>query len=289
MAVSAPSITLERAHRGTSLFQEHGYLLVRNVLSAEQVERVRAIFDGYVSSDEDAESTIEATALLRLPEMNFIFDELLMEALKVWLGGTLTYYPNYVGRLNRRTDWHLDHGFSPKYLPEGDHLYDPRFRHAQCIVYLQDNQPGLGGGLDVRPGSHKWAATGDVPHEEWVQRAYPDAVSIDSKAGDLVIFDGRLMHRGTPQEGRRELRKYAIHWGVSRTDQVQIDRFIGFLANRANNLKSNDAPSDHVQQDAKQQQGIHGVRFPDSYLPRTVESIRRHAVTMAEIPNGSAS
>jgi Phytanoyl-CoA dioxygenase (PhyH) len=287
--VSAPSITLDSADKGIPLLQENGYILVRDVLSAEQVKRARAIFDSYLLSDDNAENSIEATDLLQIPEMNFIFDERVIKALKVWLGGTLTYYPNYAGRLNRRTEWHLDHGFSPEFLPEGDHLYDPQFRHAQCIVYLQDNPPGPGGGLDVKPESHKWAATGDFPYEEFVKRAYPDVISIDSEPGDLVVFDGRLMHRGTPQDGSRKLRKYGIHWSASRNDRVQADRFIGFLMNRAANLKANNAPPDHLQLDSKQHRVMHSINFPGSYLPEAIQSIRKHAVATAEIPNGGAA
>ncbi|GLL07772.1 hypothetical protein [Dactylosporangium matsuzakiense] len=110
------------------MLQDNGYLLVRDFLSAEQVEQVRAAFDRYLLSDEKAENIIEATELLQIPEMNFIFDERLLEALKVWLGGSLTYYPNYVGRLNRRTGWHIDHGFSPKYLPDGQRRSRRRVR-----------------------------------------------------------------------------------------------------------------------------------------------------------------
>jgi hypothetical protein len=273
--------------RGIPLLQENGYILIRNVLSAGQVERTRAICDDYLLPDADAENEIEATALLQMPEMNFIFDERVVKALTAWLSGTLAYYPNYLARLNRRTEWHVDNGFSPKYLPDGSHLYDPQFRHVQCVVYLQDNLPGPGGGLDVRPGSHKWAATGDFPDDDFLMRTYPDVVSIASAAGDLIVFDGRLMHRGTPQDGSRKLRKYGIFWSASRNDPQQIDRYIEYFMARVGYLSTRNLPSEEFQREVKRHQLMHSVRFPDSYLPEAVEVVWKHAVALAEMPHGS--
>ncbi|MGH3410874.1 MAG: phytanoyl-CoA dioxygenase family protein [Streptosporangiaceae bacterium] len=286
--MGAPSITLDSVDRGIPLLEENGYILVRNVMSAGQVKRVRAICDSYLLPDAGAENEIEATVLLQMPEMNLIFDDRVIQALTVWLGGSLAYYPNYVARLNRRTQWHIDNGFSPKYLPDASHLYDPQFRHVQCVVYLQDNLPGAGGGLDIRPGSHKWAAAGDFPDDDYLKRSYPDVVTIDSTAGDLIVFDGRVMHRGTPQDGSHKLRKYGIFWSASRNDRLQVDRYINYFMARVDYLSTRNLPSEEFQRDVERHQLMLSVRFPDSYLPEAVDVLRRHAVTLAEMPHASA-
>ncbi|MEV6930389.1 phytanoyl-CoA dioxygenase family protein [Dactylosporangium sp. NPDC051485] len=283
--MSAPSITLDSVDRGIPLLERDGYLLVRGVLSADEVQRARARCDAYLLADADAENEIEATALLRMPEMNFVFDERVIQALTVWLGGSLAYYPNYVARLNRRTEWHVDNGFSPKFLPDARHLYDPRFRHVQCVVYLQDNLPGAGGGLDVRPGSHGWAADGSFPDNEFLLRAYPEILSIDSKAGDLIVFDGRVMHRGTPQDGSQKVRKYGIFWSASRDDPEQIDRYIAYFQTRVAYLRARNLSSEEFQRDVQRHRLMQSVRFPDSYLPHAVDVIQRHAVAIAELPD----
>lgn len=287
--MNAPSVLLDDIEQGTRLLQENGYLLVRNVVSPDQVKRVRAICDRHLLPDSDAENEINAAALLQMTEMNFIFDERVVEALTAWLGGTLSYYPNYVARLNRRTEWHIDNGFSPAYIPEGDHLYDPEFRHVQCILYLQDNRPGAGGGLDIRAESHKWAAKGDFPDEDFIARTYPEVVSIDSAAGDLVLFDGRVMHRGTPQDGSHELRKYGIFWSASRGDQVQMDRYIKFFMSRVDQLRTQNLSPDDFQRESKRFNDMYNVHFPDSYLTDTAEMIRKHAIGLAEMPHSDAA
>jgi len=281
-------ITLGSADRGLPLLREDGYILVRDVLPAGQVERIRRSCDSYLLPDADAENEIEATTLLQMPEMSFLFEERIIKALTGWLSGTLAYYPNYVARLNRHTDWHVDNGFSPKYLPDGSHLYDPQFRHVQCVVYLQDNLPGPGGGLDVRPGSHQWAATGRFPHDDVLMRTYPDVVSVPSRAGDLIVFDGRLMHRGTPQDGSHKLRKYGIFWSASRNDPLQMNRYIEYFMARVRYLRAQNLPSEEFQRDVRRHQLMYSVRFPDSYLPAAVQALQKHAVALPEMPHSDA-
>ncbi|MGI5401454.1 phytanoyl-CoA dioxygenase family protein [Streptomyces sp. CA-135486] len=285
--MSAPSITLDSVDHGIPLLERDGYILIRDVLSGKEVERARAVCDNYLLPDADAENEIEATALLQMPEMNFIFGKRVIKALTAWLGGTLAYYPNYVARLNRRTEWHVDNGFSPRYLPDASHVYDPQFKHVQCVVYFQDNLPGPGGGLDIRPGSHKWATNGEFPDDDFLMRAYPDVVSIDSKAGDLLVFDGRVMHRGTPQDGSHKLRKYGIFWSASRNDLQQIDRYIEYFTARVEYLRAQNLPSEELQRDMRRHHLMHSVHFPDSYLPEAVEAVRKYAVALAEIPHAS--
>jgi hypothetical protein len=115
-------------------------------------------------------------------------------------------------------------------------------------------------------------------------RTYPDVVSIDSKAGDLVLFDGRAMHRGTPQDGSHELRKYGIFWSASRRDQLQMDRYIEFFRGRVDHFRTQNLSPQDFQRESKRFNDMYNVRFPDSYLPDTAEVIRKHAIALAEMP-----
>lgn len=281
---SMSTITLDDADRAIPLLAEDGYALIRDVLTTEEVERARAVCDDHLLADAEAENEIEATTLLRAPALNFMFDERVVAALRRWLGGTLAYYPNYVARLNRFTGWHVDHGFFPEFLPDASHVYDPGFRHFQCVVYLQDNEPGAGGGLDVRPGSHKWAIGDCAADQDEIARRYRDVVSIDSKAGDLIVFDGRLMHRGTPAGSPRELRKYGIFWSASRADTRQIDRYIEYFRHRVDYLRTRNLPPEELEREVRRHDLMRSVRFPDSYLPSAADVLREHGVTLAEMP-----
>lgn len=282
--MSTSDITLDSVERAVPLLNEDGYVLIRNVLSAEDVARAREVCNDNLLSDAEAESEIEATALLQMPELTFMFDERVLEALTTLLSGTLAYYPNYIARLNRFTDWHIDNGFFPKYLSAADHLYDPHFRHVQCVVYLQDNLPGLGGGLDVRPGSHRWATSDQSLDEDDIARIYSNSVSINSKAGDLIVFDGRLMHRGTPTDGSHKRPKFGVFWSASRDDQQQIDRYIEYFEGRVDFVRTLNRPPEEFQREVRRHHLMHTVRFPESYPSHAIAVMRRFSVTVAEMP-----
>jgi hypothetical protein len=283
--MSTSNLTLDNVERAIPLLHKDGYALIRGVLPAGDVQRARAVCDEHLLADADAENEIEATTLLQTPELNFIFDERIVEALITCLGGTLAYYPNYVARLNRFTDWHIDNGFSPKYLADASHVYDPDFRHLQCVVYLQDNVPGAGGGLDVRPGSHGWAAAGQFPDDDELARTYPDIVSIDSRAGDLIVFDGRIVHRGSPADGSHKLRKYGLFWSASRNDQTQIKRYLEYFMGRVDFLRTLNRPAEEFERDVLRHKLMYSVRFPGSYPRRAVEVVNKYGIAIAEMPH----
>jgi hypothetical protein len=116
-------------------------------------------------------------------------------------------------------------------------------------------------------------------------RIYSDIVSIDSKAGDLIVFDGRLMHRGTPTDGSHKRHKYGVFWSASRSDPEQVDRYIEYFLGRVNFLRTLNQPLEEFQREARRHQLMHSVRFPDSYLPQAVEVIRKFGIAVAETPH----
>jgi hypothetical protein len=287
--MSQSVITLDSADSAIPLLDENGYALVRGVLSAEEVAQARAVFDQHLPADPGAQAEIEAATLLEAPELTFMFTERVVRTLSALLGGSLAYYPNYIGRLNRRIGWHVDNGFSPRVLADAGHVFDPGFRHLQCVVYLQDNVPGAGGGLDVRPGSHRWWTEGRMPDHDELLRRYPDVVTVDSRAGDLTVFDGRLMHRGTPADGTHTLRKYGVHWSASRADPTQMSRFLDYLASRVRLLRSTDRPPETFERDVRRLRLMRSVHFPQSYPAPVVDLARRLGVTVTELPSTAGS
>lgn len=82
------------------------------------------------------------------------------------------------------TSWHTDTAA----MTGGGRTYSVG-RHTLVVtqlIYLQDNLPFVGGGLDVCPGSHRVETTTIQPR------------TIGTRAGDVLFFDSRLLHRATP-------------------------------------------------------------------------------------------
>lgn len=263
----------------------HGYAVIRGAIPDSAVEDARAICDQHLTAaDKDAENEIEASKLLRIPELaSIVFNATVCDSLRDLIGGPVTLYPNYVVRLNRFTDWHIDNGFLPQYHEDGGHLFDPDFRHLQCVAYFQDNIPGVGGGLDVVPGSHRWAEQGVTPEHETLFTTYGEAIGVDTRAGDLLVFDGRLLHRGSPSEGALPKRKYGVFWSASRSDDLQVERYLRYLAGRSDHLRELGLGPDRLAYMVRRYDDVLSVTFPSAYLDETVAFVEQHDVRIASI------
>ncbi len=259
--------------------------MLRDALDEEAVARARRVADRHlVADDREAETEIPATELVAITELaELIFSSPVIGALQSLAGQPIAYYPNFVLRLNRFTDWHIDNGFLPGYHEQADHIYDPGFQHLQCAVYLQDNIPGVGGGLDAVSGSHRWAAEGIEPDHAILFGRYGDGTTIDSRAGDLIAFDGRLLHRGTPKAGPLSSPKYGLFWSVSRVDDRQVDRYLRYLNGRSDHLRSIGLGDEFLSYMLSRYDDVRSLRYPDSFPPDVVDVIEASGLTIATI------
>lgn len=137
-------------------------------------------------------------------------------------------------RRNRADDgWHDD--VASERETGADYLYSQGYSLLKIGVYLQDNIPGIGGGINVRPATHKdYFRLPTRLHEtqgvrlsfgragyEVSRRLNPKrhrSHTVPTKAGDAILFDCRLAHQSTPYEGHDEgpaVDKIAIYWNVA--------------------------------------------------------------------------
>ena len=84
----------------------------------------------------------------------------------------------------------------------------PDYRVAKCGIYLQDNTREYGGGILAIPKAHKFLFSTRYPKVDFLFKrifdrlsmyfAFPrKPITLDSKAGDLIVFDSRLPHGST--------------------------------------------------------------------------------------------
>lgn len=260
---------------------EDGYAVLRGAITEEHVQLARKECELHMrNSGNPSQDEIESSRLLANTTLaTTVFNSRVTDLLQGYFGGSLTYYPNFVVRLNRYTSWHIDNGFLPDYHENSDHLYSSGFRHLQCVIYLQNNLPEVGGGLDVLPGSHKWAERNSSTEHDDLFAEHGDHISIDSKAGDLVVFDGRLLHRGSQSERAPEVEKYGVFWSASHFDQPQVERYQQYLNGRIDFLREEFERRGYdlsrVEYMLRRYEDLRSVRFPDSFSP----SIREFAET----------
>jgi hypothetical protein len=267
-------------------FYTNGFMVVPNVLSAEEIENLKLVCDNYLASTHSSESEVPSSDFLKDQDLsNVVFNDKVIEVTKKILGDGYTIYPNFVARLNRFTKWHIDNGFHSKYIPgDSSYLHKPTFRHAQCAIYLQENSDAGGGGLDVVPGTH----LNEIPMDnkdkndislKTLMKVTANAISLKTNAGDLILFDGRLLHRGTQPKGL-SAKKYGIFWSTAKSDQVQVQSYLGYLSKRSEFLSGNGQSKDFM---VARYSDIHNIRFPESFLPSIAEKISRNGLSIATL------
>jgi hypothetical protein len=216
-------------------YSRDGYLLVPNILTAEQVRWLRGFFRPKFDAPgppPDSDHWL-VDIFGRYPEVRWLcFHEPTLKVLHSLFGDDIVLLPEGTAHFNYFGDWHKDTGS----FDRAGLLFfkEKNFLQWTIAYYLQDNTLEYGGGLDVEPGSHREADDPFIKpppfrrrsileriwhqldrrarRQYWQARnAYCEApfyepdprkvVSVPSLAGDMVIFDPRVNHHATPARG----------------------------------------------------------------------------------------
>ena len=201
-------------------FFKDGYLIIRGLLDEEEIVSLRKVCDDYKRRTKNMEML--SSEFLSVPELARIpLNPKVLATLKELLGPRYTLFPNFTMRSGLYTGWHIDAAFNK---PQ-NHLFNKDFLHVQSVVYLQDNDPAMGGGLDVKPGSHR-KFINCFGHQSNLSRRlrkyrneYLKEVTVDSKAGDLVLWHARLLHKSTANRVTvRNENKFGIFWSAAKSN-----------------------------------------------------------------------
>jgi ectoine hydroxylase-related dioxygenase (phytanoyl-CoA dioxygenase family) len=259
-------------------FDEQGYVVLENVLSADEVADLRRFFtddlfagkpryDGDLSvavAPEGRGGGVRHDIFGRYPELRGLMtNPTALGALRTLLGDDFVFVPEMAAHDSRYGPWHKD--TTPMERDGLDFFKQPDFKMVQCAIYFQDNDE-YGGGLDVVPGSHEepdhtppppkmtfinrvraklnMAKSGPPPPDE------PNAISIDSKAGDMVIFNVLLNHQATQprvcatNEVPADHRKFAVFFICSANNE-HPHRYVDYVKGQYAHLRNGHSyPSD---------------------------------------------
>jgi hypothetical protein len=205
-------------------FGELGYVMVRNVFGRDQIDRWRARFLQQLALEK---SRLLEDGMLRYPEFREILEEpQLLAVLTQILGRPFVVTPLCSVDHNRFGHYHKD---TTGLELAGNTLHQrPDYRLVVLGLYLQDNND-YGGGLMLVPGSHdkpdpyvdllkqkheardkvrkSWVRTalqrlsGNRMFNSWRVPAFesvPGEVNVPTKAGDILMWDPRTVHRASP-------------------------------------------------------------------------------------------
>jgi hypothetical protein len=170
--------------------ERDGFAIVEGVLDPAEVAALREAVDRILDARGIAKSggTVLPNAAVQAPEISWILThDRILARIRDALGCPAPMF-TLEADLHRNFiagQWHKDTG---EQVMEDGYFGVDAFGRQDCRVvkvgiYLQDH--GDGRGLQVRPGSHRSRDIGAGP-----------GIEVASRAGDVVLFDVRISHRG---------------------------------------------------------------------------------------------
>ncbi len=204
-------------------FEEDGFVVLRNVLSDEQVNRLLDVGDRLIASDDQAnrqtadngrydgfrnclELDDSYVDLLAHPKTFPYVVRLMGPMIQLLTSHLIHKQPNPNGVITDRSPgWHRDFGQAQKSL--GDPAV-PRL-DIKCAYYLTDLQSPSDGGTLFVPGSHRLREPLAIPPNGDPEGAVQPTLS----AGDCVLFENRTWHAGGANVGSRT--RKAVMFGYS--------------------------------------------------------------------------
>ena len=214
-------------------FDRDGYLILRGVLSADEVARYGGALDRvYAEADQAGElaadrSLHRLSAVTSCPDLAGLIDHPSTFPF-VWsmLGWNVHIYHSHLDVHPQVTvqkpdfwHWHQDGGRQNRELET-----DPRPRRSVKLAYwLSDVSETGRGNLTVIPGSHKTNWLPGPPRRDVPWPAPEGAIQVTVNAGDVVFFDRRIWHarsvNGSPITRKCVFVGYTYRW-ISIRDEV---------------------------------------------------------------------
>lgn len=182
-----------------------GYAVLPDLLGEDEIARLREIVGGFFGSGRGVVFNLGKTqpnAAIEVPELGFLFaDPKIAGFYKELYGADGTLFTGHCDIHDSIvSNWHRDTG-GPGHPYFDEPCFTDECRVYKMAFYLQDHMDGQG--LTVVPGSHR---------EDGNSGGKP--VSIQSKAGDAVVFDVRINHRGREPSGLETVIQRGARFGA---------------------------------------------------------------------------
>ena len=169
-------------------FNKNGFLLLKNILSKEEINKLREITIDFFTNREDEvvfnySGKTKPDALNCMPDLaEYIFkNEKVINIMKDLCGKDVRYGHHSDIHYNMLSGWHKDNRGHDDWAT-GEH--GETFKCYKMAFYFQDHTNNSDG-LTVRKGSH---LVEDLH--------YGELYDVPSEPGDAVVFDMRISHVG---------------------------------------------------------------------------------------------
>lgn len=178
----------EGAGRMRQALVDDGVFIVRNALSQSEIAELRDVVRRHLSKRGRRFSLgrTQPNAAIEVPELAFIFAHpKILAIVKQVVGETGVVFTGHCDiHMNMLSGWHKDSGETvPGGYFTGPYMTSPDCRVYKVAIYLQDT--GRRDGFTARLGSHRET-----------DLSVGDKVNVQSRTGDIVVFDVRITHTG---------------------------------------------------------------------------------------------
>ena len=188
-------------------FNTFGYLVVRQLLSAAEVDRITAGFEWSIQnhgggSDHDGSSrTMFGGPIEHTPEMCALLDHPgILGLIGGVTGADFNYCSGDGNYYSGDTRWHPDGNWGQLWATKTTFYLDPVGRESGCLRVIPGSQhpDHFVRRLGIDPNASE-KQFGMPPSE------FPGSVALESEPGDVVIFNHDLYHASFGGSGRRRM------------------------------------------------------------------------------------
>ena len=220
---------MEDTTQHTNYLKSHGFTVLENFLDEKEVILYRNLIDNYFAGGKNrCKGYVKApTSTLKPdgindphfePMKNIFSNERLISVIRNITDDKVRYVHHFDIHLNMpgAKGWHSD--VQNIYYGGGKHNTkdkggvwkeeNGKYGVYRIAIYLQNHRGG--GGFSVIPASHAIPENENKLYNKINLNQFEDPFYIPSKAGDCIIFDARLLHKG----GQHNEDRYAIFTAI---------------------------------------------------------------------------
>ena len=213
---------MNEINQHVSYLKSHGFTVIENFLNKDEINLYKKLIDTYFENGKNRckgytkapTSTLKPDGINDShfePMKNIFKQDILVKTIREITNNKVRYVHHFDIHLNMpgAKGWHSD--VQNIYHSGGKHLTNDQggvweengenYGVYRMAIYMQDHRNG--GGLSVIPASHiipenEHKLFNNINIEQFEEPFY-----IPTKAGDCVLFDVRLLHRGEHYNGNR--------------------------------------------------------------------------------------
>jgi len=212
--------------------EENGFFILRNFANKNTLANLNQEFDYLIKN-----SSLSNRSVLTIYKSFFSYQKVIADAGCVFMKTNLFEIAIEIIDLINKNTFNKGKNLIVSQI-WGEYLLEPRklFWHNDCMDYQADHFRAIlhlnnlcvdNGPLTIWPSSHKKSSPKNVPHalvQSLVKDAEKNKLFCESNAGDLLIFDSRLIH-GRASNCSKEPNKTITFEFLSKSHEKRIFSF----------------------------------------------------------------